>query len=229
VIIYSAMDLSDRLNMKYWLHPLFDVLVALNIDVVMDVIAVRVGYWSWGIPLTGEWFGVHYGNFFGWISVTFLYSFWIRVMRKAKKTERFPRLTVFYPFFATGLSLLCLPIMGELIRQSLLSLSVLTGIGFETIQLSLLIVICSCFSISVLIDVFQHENRGFSSETVELIPASIPIFLHVFFIVLTVTIVNTQQAILLLIAVIMLVSATVVHLGPLIFHRCSCFQKMNKR
>ncbi|UCH37739.1 MAG: carotenoid biosynthesis protein, partial [Candidatus Bathyarchaeota archaeon] len=24
VIIYSAMDLSDRLNMKYWLHPLFD-------------------------------------------------------------------------------------------------------------------------------------------------------------------------------------------------------------
>jgi uncharacterized membrane protein len=229
VIIYSAMELSDRLRINLWLRPFFDVLLALNIDVVMDAIAIRAGYWNWGIPFTDEWFGVRYGNFFGWISVVLLFSFWIRIMRKIKNTTSFSRLTPLIPLFAMGLSLLCLPIVGELIRQSLLVLSLEMEARFETVQLITLIVTCSFFSLCVLLNVFQQQKRGFSGDYVDLIPASIPITFHVFFIVLNLIIVDIQETTLLLISVIMLVSAVLTHVSPWFFHQNSFSRKRKKK
>ncbi len=68
VIIYSAMEFTSRLRMPDMARPLFDALLALNIDLSMDAIAIRLmdgvtpgqGMWHWGAITTqnAEWFGV---------------------------------------------------------------------------------------------------------------------------------------------------------------------------
>ena len=79
-IIYSAMETSDLLGVPRPMKPLYDTLLALNIDLSMDTIAFRVGFWKW--LNGGEWFGVPYGNFLGWICVVFFFSFTTRWLRE---------------------------------------------------------------------------------------------------------------------------------------------------
>lgn len=74
VIIYSAGLFSDALDLKPWMRPLMDGLLALNIDLAMDVIAIRLGMWNWGIGPTEQFFGVVYGNFWAWFWVVFFFS-----------------------------------------------------------------------------------------------------------------------------------------------------------
>ncbi len=78
-IIYSAMETSDRLKIRKWTRPFLDGLLALNIDLAMDAIAIRLGFWHWGIQ--GQWYGVPYANFFGWFNFVFAYSAITRVLR----------------------------------------------------------------------------------------------------------------------------------------------------
>jgi hypothetical protein len=70
----------------------------------MDVVAYRMHMWHWdwtgsGLdPLKAEWFGIPYGNFVGWISVIFFYSFFSRLYERAvfKRPSlwRFPAVAV---------------------------------------------------------------------------------------------------------------------------------------
>ena len=89
IIIYSSMLLSDNLGFSLWTRPVVDALLALNIDISMDIIAIRLGsgMWVWGwadqrLRWTSEWFGVPFGNFFGWFFVVLLYSGLIRIGRQ---------------------------------------------------------------------------------------------------------------------------------------------------
>jgi len=79
-IIYSAMETTNMLGIPLAARPLYDTLLALNIDLSMDAIAIRAGFWKW--LNGGEWFGVPYGNFLGWICVVFFFSFSVRLLRK---------------------------------------------------------------------------------------------------------------------------------------------------
>jgi hypothetical protein len=90
VIIYSSMALSDKTGIKSRTRPFIDALLALNIDLSMDIIAIRIGsgMWVWGwaneqARWTSEWFGVPFGNFFGWFFVVLFYSGMLRIGRKA--------------------------------------------------------------------------------------------------------------------------------------------------
>lgn len=47
-IIYSAMEFSDASSLPYWLRPILDGLLALNIDLALDAIAIRFGFWGLG-------------------------------------------------------------------------------------------------------------------------------------------------------------------------------------
>src|SRR5512135_3227728 len=51
VIIYSARQFSDATSLPEWARPVFDGLLALNIDLSMDAIAIRLGFWHWGIGI----------------------------------------------------------------------------------------------------------------------------------------------------------------------------------
>jgi uncharacterized membrane protein len=81
VIVYCAMLLSDQYNIPWTLRPFMDALTAIILDLSMDAVAIRLGFWSWTIPLDREWYGVPFENLVGWILVVLSFSFLIRFIR----------------------------------------------------------------------------------------------------------------------------------------------------
>jgi uncharacterized membrane protein len=77
VIIYTAMETSDRFALRWYLRPIVDVVLALTIDLSMDAIAIRLGFWTWG--QAGAWFGVPLGNFYAWFVVVLSFSLLLRL------------------------------------------------------------------------------------------------------------------------------------------------------
>jgi uncharacterized membrane protein len=74
IIYYSAYKLSQSYNLKWWQSPFLMALIALSFDLAIDVIAIRMEFWNWKIPLNQEWFGVPYDNLFGWLAVIWTFS-----------------------------------------------------------------------------------------------------------------------------------------------------------
>src|SRR6476659_5435776 len=77
MIIYTAMETSDRFALPWYLRPILDALLALTIDLSMDAIAIRLGFWTWG--QAGPWFGVPLGNFYAWFIVVLSFSLLLRL------------------------------------------------------------------------------------------------------------------------------------------------------
>ncbi|HEX3036743.1 MAG TPA: carotenoid biosynthesis protein [Thermodesulfobacteriota bacterium] len=81
-IIYSVRSFSDKTNLPEWARPVLDGLMALNIDLSMDAIAIRLGMWDWGKGLDYQYFGVPYNNFWAWFWVVFSFSASLRLLSK---------------------------------------------------------------------------------------------------------------------------------------------------
>ena len=104
IILYTSRLFSDGLRLPWVAAAALDTMLALNLDLTMDVVAYRMHMWHWdwtgsGLdPLKAEWFGIPYGNFVGWISVIFFYSFFSRLYErtifKRPGLWRFPAVAV---------------------------------------------------------------------------------------------------------------------------------------
>lgn len=81
-IIYSVRSFSDKTNLPEWARPVLDGLMALNIDLSMDAIAIRLGMWDWGNGFDYQYFGVPYNNFWAWFWVVFSFSASLRLLSK---------------------------------------------------------------------------------------------------------------------------------------------------
>jgi carotenoid biosynthesis protein len=79
-ILYSAMEFSDASSVPYWARPILDGLLALNIDLALDAVAIRLGFWDWGQGLKFQYFGVPYANFWAWFWVVFSFSLGYRFL-----------------------------------------------------------------------------------------------------------------------------------------------------
>lgn len=79
-IIYSVRLFSDASSLPLAARPIFDGLLALNIDLSMDAIAIRLGMWDWGGGFQFQYFGVPYPNFWAWFWVVFSFSFGLRLL-----------------------------------------------------------------------------------------------------------------------------------------------------
>jgi len=77
-MIYAARAFSDATNLPEWARPLLDALLALNIDLAMDAVAIRLGMWDWGQGLQDQYFGVPYANYWAWFWVVFSFSAGLR-------------------------------------------------------------------------------------------------------------------------------------------------------
>ena len=82
VIIYSARVFSDSTSLPEWARPLLDGLLALNIDLAMDALAIRLGLWDWGHGLAWQFFGVPFANFWAWFWVVFSFSVGLRALAR---------------------------------------------------------------------------------------------------------------------------------------------------
>jgi hypothetical protein len=79
-ILYSVMEFSDASSLPYWTRPIFDGLLALNIDLALDAVAIRLGFWDWGQGLEFQYFGVPYANFWAWFWVVSSFSLGYRLL-----------------------------------------------------------------------------------------------------------------------------------------------------
>lgn len=84
-ILYSVMEFSDASSLPYWARPVLDALLALNIDLALDAVAIRFGFWDWGQGLDFQYFGVPYANFWAWFWVIFFFSSGYRIF--ARRTD----------------------------------------------------------------------------------------------------------------------------------------------
>lgn len=200
IIIYSSMRFSNQIELPESARPILDALMALNIDLALDAVAIRLGMWAWvGVGLDQQWFGVPWVNFWAWFIVVWAYSGFIRALRPWRRF-RFRRWL--YSPFAIFLSLLALTAMSEMYR--LMSSSV----GNVAIA-SLLLLVGS------LMIVLNLRPQVLQSELTEPIVTATPIIIH-----LLVTIVGYytgmfgKQPLLGVIAVTMLAIGTIVHLLP---------------
>ena len=82
VIIYGVRLFSDATTLPEWARPLLDGLLALNIDLALDALAIRLGMWDWGLGLKAQYFGVPFVNFWAWFWVVFAFSAGLRVMAR---------------------------------------------------------------------------------------------------------------------------------------------------
>ena len=96
MIIFSSMEITDVFNLDYKTKPFFDAILALNIDLSMDTIAIRIegGFWSWdnyfeNAFTVNSFAGVKYGNFIGWYFIVLIYSSLIRFERLKMKEMNF--------------------------------------------------------------------------------------------------------------------------------------------
>jgi len=74
VIIYASRRYADATSLPRWAKPLLTALLALNIDLSMDAIAIRLGMWDWGQGLDFQYFGVPWANFWAWFWVVTFFS-----------------------------------------------------------------------------------------------------------------------------------------------------------
>ena len=79
VIIYAARLYADATSLPRWAKPILAALLALNIDLSMDAIAIRLGMWDWGQGLAFQYFGVPWANFWAWFWVvtSFTAGLWL--------------------------------------------------------------------------------------------------------------------------------------------------------
>ena len=112
VIIYASMRFSDALNLPDTTRPVLDALLALNIDLALDAVAIRLGMWFWtGVARDEQWFGVPWANFWAWFLVVWSFSTFVRALRgwQRHRVRRW-----LYAPVAMALSLLALVIASSL-------------------------------------------------------------------------------------------------------------------
>ncbi len=79
VIIYASRLYAGGTTLPPWAKPILAALLALNIDLSMDAIAIRLGMWDWGQGLDFQYFGVPWANFWAWFWVvtSFTAGLWL--------------------------------------------------------------------------------------------------------------------------------------------------------
>lgn len=87
-IAYAVMEFSEATSLPYFARPVLDALLALNIDLSLDAVAIRFGFWDWGQGLTDQYFGVPYANFWAWFWVIFSFSMGYRLFARRGELTR---------------------------------------------------------------------------------------------------------------------------------------------
>ena len=111
-IAYSAMTFSNATRLPEWARPILDGLLALNIDLAMDAVAIRLGMWDWGQGLRFNYFGVPFANFWAWFWVIVSFSAGYRLAALIRGRSR----RALAPFAAVAIGL-----AGVLITNALIA------------------------------------------------------------------------------------------------------------
>jgi hypothetical protein len=114
VILSTSMQLSDGCKLSDVAKAYCDGLLAVLLELSLDAIAIRRGYWQWTLPLNAGWFGVPASNLYAWMFAVFFFSLMCRFVRRLyAKRRAFVALDLLVPPVAY-LSLLISLVVGTL-------------------------------------------------------------------------------------------------------------------
>jgi len=105
VAYYLSSRIVGRFDLAWWQSPFLMALIAFLYDLSMDAIAIRAGFWSWQIALDEQWFGVPYGNFFGWLAVVWTFALFINLSLQDSIKPGFQKIIRYTAPFASALLL----------------------------------------------------------------------------------------------------------------------------
>ncbi|MCP5097507.1 MAG: carotenoid biosynthesis protein [Chloroflexi bacterium] len=194
LIIYSARLFSDATNLPTWARPILDGLLALNIDIAMDVIAVRLGMWDWGNGLSNQYFGIPWANFWAWFWVVTSFSAAIRIL--ARPNNWFGRWAA--PFLAIVIGTLAV------LGTNALIVFILHPAGLYEVSVAVVIV-----GALLLILALRPKLRV---NEVAMVGTAVPLAFHLYFLLAgLVSGALFNPSFLLLISILMLVIAWFVH------------------
>jgi hypothetical protein len=154
MLLTSAREITRNYSIPKGLKALFETIFVVSVDLFLDVVAVRLdgGFWTWSkIPLTTEityesLIGIPWGNYFGWFCVIFYSSLVLYFIDKRYPQKSFKVLTL-------------RTVMGLLIAEILLFVSLLIGIGFHFIYCDWLIFLLPYFGGMILIIVYFIRKK----------------------------------------------------------------------
>lgn len=180
IIIYTSRLVTDALGMSLWTAAALDALLAVNIDLSMDVVAYRLHMWHWDWEsrgpeynvLTSQWFGVPYGNFYGWLCVVFFYSSFARLLEKVKAVP-----AKIWRIFT--------PILSIFISQAALWLSLFTIADFLRLTFGItsahrLVALLVLFSIMSVRGYVKRKNKTLD-HTLPAVTWLVPVWFHLYF------------------------------------------------
>ena len=98
LIIVTGMRITDAYGIPRRWAPFADASWAIILDLSLDAIAIRLGFWEWDLRLDQGLFGVPAGNFYAWLLVTASFSYFTRRFRSGQRTK----LQLATPFLAYG-------------------------------------------------------------------------------------------------------------------------------
>lgn len=140
IIYYIAGKTAQTYNLKWWQSPFLMAIIALSIDLAIDAVAIRLGFWSWRISLNEEWFGVPYDNLFGWMAVIWTFSFFINLSGQKFLSSKISRLVKY---------------SSAIISPFLLSLQI-------TIYVTLSAVLSGKFSFSEVFEFYRQKDFSYA-------------------------------------------------------------------
>jgi len=203
VIIYSGMEFVKHLEMPDYARPFLVGLLALNLDLAMDAIAIRLGFWHWVIPLDWQWFGVPWGNFWAWYIVVISYSgltYWFRNLRKTTHASWFG---YFYPLFTLFGSVIILAITNYIFANVFAKTELVSAMSM------LLIILVGAVILYVVKP--AYSEKAFIDKTIFAVPLTFHIFFNLYGFLGGY---YTQLPILGVIGLVMFVVGLGIHLWP---------------
>jgi len=207
VIIYSAMTISDAYGLDERVKPFFDSIQAILIDLSMDAVAIRLGFWRWPILLTDGWFGVPAGNFYGWMFVVAIYSTYTRVTRylvERKRNQRYVLLQLVSPPICYG------------VLYAFLLLYLTLAVNLFATEIDRLLIVAAQIILFSFIVVISMIRRGIRPRRAVELPMSIvQLTFHVVFLgTLLMTGMYAQIPAMVPIAVVLLLIELTLHVIP---------------
>lgn len=178
IIMYTSRLLSDFLGLPLFAAAALDTLLALNIDLSIDVVAYRLHMWHWPwsdihMALTGQWFGIPYGNFIGWATVMFCYSAFTRLFERRfarRKPEGLGKSGIL-----AGMTVVAS--LGVLVFTEIVLFPILLKLGM-TSGIRLIVIVVSLAALVVIGWPKRHESTASISPLALYIPA----WFHAFFV-----------------------------------------------
>ncbi len=194
VILYSVMLFSNSTQLPWHLRPILDALLALNIDLAMDAIAIRLGMWDWGGGLAYEYFGVPVENFWAWFWVIFSFSMFFRLFNRIQSGIK---------VWLAPLMAIVLGVVGVLVTNRVITELIPRELDWVSTALVVLV------AAGIL---FTQRNKLCQRDTTHPLTFWVPLGFHLFFTLIgIISQVIFQPTFLLIVSILMLAISLLVH------------------